>query len=147
MKSRSFILAMLVFALLITPTLFSQVDYSTATLRGTVLDQAGAVITGATITATNTSTGISKVVKTGSDGAYRLSALPPGIYQITTLATGFSKEVAKGVQLTVGQSATYDVHLKVGVASEVVEVSGENIPLIQADQSQQSNTIDRKSTR
>ena len=141
MKSRSFILALLVFALLITPTLFSQVDYSTATLRGTVLDQAGAVITGATITATNTSTGISKVVKTGSDGAYRLSALPPGVYQITTIATGFSKEVAKGVELTVGQSATYDVHLKVGVASEVVEVTGDNIPLIQADQSQQANTI------
>jgi hypothetical protein len=141
MKSRNFIFVVLVFAVLMTPTLFSQVDYSTATLRGTVMDQAGAVVTGATITATNTSTGISKVVKTGSDGAFRLSALPPGHYQVTTVATGFSKEVFKGLELTVGQSATYDVHLKVGVASEVVEVTGENIPLIQTDQSQQANTI------
>ena len=70
MKSRNFILAVLVFAVLITPTLFGQVDYATATLRGTVMDQAGAVVAGATITATNTSTGISKVVKTGPDGAY-----------------------------------------------------------------------------
>ena len=141
MKSRNFIFAVLVFAVLITPTLFSQVDYSTATLRGTVMDQAGAVVAGATITATNTSTGISKVVKTGSDGAYRLSALQPGHYQVTTVATGFSKEVFKALELTVGQSATYDVHLKVGVASEVVEVTGENIPLIQTEQSQQANTI------
>ena len=141
MKSRNFILALLVFAIFLTPTLFCQVDYSTATLRGTVMDQAGAVIAGATITATNTSTGISKVVKTGSDGAFRLSALPPGHYQVTTVATGFSKEVFKGLELTVGQSATYDVHLKVGVASEVVEVTGENVPLIQTEQSQQANTI------
>jgi hypothetical protein len=141
MKSRNFIFALLVFALLMTPTLFSQVDYSTATLRGTVMDQAGAVVAGATITATNTSTGISKVVKTGSDGAYRLSALQPGHYQVTTVATGFSKEVFKALELTVGQSANYDVHLKVGVTSEVVEVTGENIPLIQTDQSQQANTI------
>ena len=141
MKSRNFIFVVLVFALLITPTLFSQVDYATATLRGTVMDQGGAVVAGATITATNTSTGISKVVKTGSDGAYRLSALPPGHYQVTTVASGFSKEVFKALELTVGQSATYDVHLKVGVASEVVEVTGENIPLIQTEQSQQANTI------
>src|SRR6476661_1690970 len=141
MKSRNFILALLVFAVLMTPTLFSQVDYATATLRGTVMDQAGAVVAGATITATNTSTGISKVVKTGSDGAYRLSALQPGHYQVTTVATGFSKEVFKGLELTVGQSSTYDVHLKVGVASEVVEVTAADMPLIQTEQSQQANTI------
>ncbi len=141
MKSRNFIFAVLIFALLVPSILFSQVDYSTATLRGTVMDQAGAVVAGATITATNSSTGISKVVKTGSDGAYRLSALQPGHYQVTTVATGFSKEVFKGLELTVGQSASYDVHLKVGVANEVVEVTGEDVPLIQADQSQQANTI------
>src|SRR5882724_3165548 len=111
MKSRNFIFSVLLFAVLMTSTLFSQVDYATATLRGTVMDQAGAVVAGATITATNASTGISKVVKTSSDGAYRLSALPPGPYQVTTVAGGFSKEVFRGLELTVGQSATYDVHL------------------------------------
>lgn len=124
-----------------TSTLFCQVDYSTATLRGTVTDPNGAVIAGATVTATNASTGISKVVKTSTDGVYRLSALPPGMYQVSTVASGFSKEVFKGLELTVGQSATYDVHLKVGVANEVVEVSSENLVLIPADQSQQANTI------
>src|ERR1700704_5201315 len=147
MKSRTFIFFVLVFGVLMTSTLFSQVDYSTATLRGTVTDQAGAVIAGATITATNTSTGISKVVKSSSEGAYRLSALPPGAYQVTTVAGGFSKEVFKGLELTVGQSATYDVHLKVGVASEVVEVTAADMPLIQTDQSQQANTINSLQVR
>ena len=105
-KTRNFIFVLLVFAVLMTPTLFSQVDYSTATLRGTVMDQTGAVVAGATVTATNASTGISKVVKTGTDGAYRLSALPPGHYQVTTVASGFSKEVFKGLELTVGRART-----------------------------------------
>src|ERR1700746_3542979 len=122
MKCRSFIFSVLSFAVLFMSKLFSQVDYSTATLRGTVTDPNGAVIAGATVTATNSSTGISKVVKTGSDGAYRLSALPPRHYQATTVASGFSKESFKGLELTVGQSLTYDVHLKVGVASETIEV-------------------------
>jgi hypothetical protein len=141
MKSKSFIFSALTFAVLMSSTLFGQVDYSTATLRGTVVDPNGAVIAGATVTATNSSTGISKVVKTSADGAYRFSALPPGAYQVTTIAAGFSKESFKGLELTVGQSATYDVHLKVGAASEVVEVTGENMVLIQTDQSQQANTI------
>jgi hypothetical protein len=141
MKSRNFIFALLVLALLMTPALFGQVDYSTATLSGTVADPGGAVIPGATVTATNSSTGIAKEVKTLSDGSYRFSALPPGVYQVTTAATGFSKEVFKGLELTVGQSATYNVHLKVGVASEVVEVTAADMPLIQTDQSQQANTI------
>ena len=140
MKSKR-LFYVLVFAVLMTSTLFSQVDYSTATLRGIVTDPNGAVIAGATVTATNASTGISKVVKTSTDGAYRLAALPPGMYQVSTVASGFSKEIFKGLELTVGQSANYDVHLKVGVANEVVEVSAENLVLIPADQSQQANTI------
>src|SRR4029077_19463545 len=141
MKCRSFIFSVLTFAFLMTSTLFSQVDYSTATLRGTVADPNGAVIAGATVTATNSSTGISKEVKTSSDGSYRFSALPPGVYQVTTTATGFSKEVFKGLELTVGQSATYDVHLKVGVSNDVIEVTATDMPLIQTEQSQQANTI------
>ncbi|MBZ5523365.1 MAG: carboxypeptidase regulatory-like domain-containing protein [Acidobacteriia bacterium] len=142
MKLRNVILSILLLAaLLLAQTAVGQVDYSTATLRGTVTDPNGAVVAGATVTATNTSTGIVKVARTTADGGYRFAALPPGTYQITTEAKGFSKESFKGLELTVGQSATYDVHLKVGSASETVEVSAENVPLIQADQSQQANTI------
>jgi Carboxypeptidase regulatory-like domain len=122
---------------------YAQVDYSTATLRGTVLDPQGAVVSGATVTVTNPSTGISKTVKTGGDGSYRVPALPPGTYQIAVDAPGFSKEVTKGVEVTVGQSLNYDVHLKVGTASETVEVSSDNVPLIQTEQTQQANTINQ----
>jgi len=120
---------------------YAQVDYATATLKGTVVDPQGAAIAGATVTATNLSTGISKTVTTSGDGSYRVPALTPGIYRITVDAQGFSKEVARGIELTVGQSQVYDAHLKVGTASETVEVSADSVPLIQTEQTQQANTI------
>jgi len=121
----------------------AQVDYSTATLKGTVMDPQGGVISGATVTVTNTSQGLVKTVTTGGDGSYQVPALPPGTYQITIDAPGFAKEVTKGVVLTVGQSQSYDAHLKVGTASETVEVSADNVPLIQTEQTQQANTINQ----
>jgi hypothetical protein len=141
MKRAAAVISMLAVVLLISSSVFGQVDYSTATLRGTVTDPNGAVVASATVTATNTGTGISRVVKTGADGSYRFNALPPGAYQITIVATGFSREVSKGLQLTVGQSASYDIHLKVGVTTETVEVNAEDVALIATDQTQQSNTI------
>jgi hypothetical protein len=141
MKFHRFILSVLAFGGLMCATVFSQVDYSTATLRGTITDPNNAVIASATVTATNTGTGISRVVKTNSDGSYRFNALPPGTYQVTTLAPGFAKEVSKGLQLTVGQSATYDIHLKVGTATETVEITADEVTLIAPDQTQQANTI------
>jgi hypothetical protein len=135
------IFALMVCALLMMGTAWGQVDYATASLRGTVTDPNGAVIAGATVTVTNASTGISRTTKSAGDGSYRFPALAPGQYQIETEARGFAKALVKSFDLTVGQSALYDMHLKVGAATEIVEVSAENIPLIQTDQSQQANTI------
>jgi len=138
---RTFSVLALLFTLLISPAALGQADYTTATLRGTVLDPQGAVIAGATVTATNTGTGISKVSRSGADGVYQILALPPGAYQVSIVATGFSREVVKAMTLSVGQSATYDIHLKLGLATETVEVNAEDVPLIQVQQTQQANTI------
>src|SRR5215472_1102264 len=137
-----FLSGLLVALLRFLPAL-AQVDYATATLKGTVTDPQGAVIVGATVTATSSTTGIAKSANSASDGRYQIPALTPGIYQITVEAKGFAKEVAKGVELTVGQSQVFDVHLKVGTPTEVVEVGADTVPLIQTEQVQQANTINQ----
>ncbi|HEV2987838.1 MAG TPA: carboxypeptidase regulatory-like domain-containing protein, partial [Candidatus Angelobacter sp.] len=123
---------------------FAQVDYSTATLKGIVTDPTGAVISGATVTVANPATGTTKTTKTNSEGSYQIPALPPGSYQLTIEASGFSREVVKNLELSVGQSAAFDVHLKVGTISDIIEVSGDSIPLIQTEQTQQANLIDQR---
>ncbi len=135
-----FLLGLIAVLLAFLPV-YAQVDYSTGTLRGTVTDPQGAVVPGATVTVNNPNTGVTKTVKSNSDGTYVVQALSPGKYQVTVEGPGFSKEVAKGIEVTVGQVFVYDAHMKVGTAMETVEVSTDNVPLIQTEQTQQANTI------
>jgi hypothetical protein len=82
-----------------------------------------------------------KTAQTASDGSYQVPALQPGVYQITFEAAGFTKELVQGFELTVGESLICDAHLKVGNVTETIEVQPDDVPLIQAEQSQQANTI------
>ena len=119
-----------------------QVDAATATLKGTVTDPNNAVVPGATITVTNTASGISKSVRTEADGGYRIPLLQPGSYQVQIDAQGFAKSITRTLQLTVGQSLVYDVSLSVGDITTTIDVSSE-APLIQVEQTQQANTINQ----
>src|SRR5215469_3455445 len=121
----------------------AQVDYSTATLKGVVYDPQGAVITRASITVTNATTGFTKTVKSNSDGSYTIPVLQPGVYQIAFEASGFEKEVVKSFTLEVGTTSIQDAHLKVGTATDVVEVTGESAPIIQVTQTQQADYINQ----
>lgn len=138
-RRRTGILALL---LLFTWTLqaYAQVDVSTGTLKGTVTDPNGAVVAGATVTATSVARGITKTAKTNQDGAYQIPLLDPGTYQIKVEATGFDKEVIDGINLTVGQLLVYDIHLRVGTVTHEVIVTAD-APLIEVQQTQQANTI------
>lgn len=136
-RLRPFLL--LALASLLVPLGFSQADYSTATLKGTVLDPQRLFISGAQVTIKNPSTGFAETVATGMDGEYRFPSLQPGTYQVQAEAHGFAKAAAT-VTLSVGQIANYDFHLEIGSTSAVLEVSGE-AALVQVEQTQQANTI------
>lgn len=121
---------------------FAQVDVSTATLRGAVLDPNGAGVPHARITATNLSKEASQSTQTADDGTYNIPLLEPGAYDLIVESPGFAKAIIKGVQLSVGQAGIYDVHLTVGSVKNVVEVTAEPA-VIQVEQVQQANTVNR----
>ncbi|HEV2686914.1 MAG TPA: carboxypeptidase regulatory-like domain-containing protein, partial [Bryobacteraceae bacterium] len=122
---------------------YSQVDVSTATLKGAVLDPLGAAVPGATVTVTNPDRGIAKTAVTGDDGTYQIPLLPPGVYRIEVAIEGFEKAVANAVELTIGASVIYDIHLKMGSVKDVLNVTAE-APLIETEKTQQANTLDPK---
>ncbi len=111
---RSLVATTVVSCLLISPPVFSQA--ASATLRGQVSAAAGPVAD-AQVRATNTATGYSRTVPTGSSGNYTLAGLPPGTYQVEVV-TG-SGTLQRLVTLQVGQTATLD--LGVVDPSETVE--------------------------
>src|SRR5689334_11567414 len=139
-KSLGF-LALLVISLWTSPA-WGQVDVATATLKGSITDQNGAAVAGATVVVTSSETGIRKTANTGADGTYQIPLLQPGTYQLQIEAQGFEKVVAQDVQLTVGQSLVYDFNLRVGVITTVVNVTAD-AALLQIEQTQQANTIDK----
>jgi carboxypeptidase family protein/TonB-dependent receptor-like protein len=96
---------------------------NTGTISGTVQDQSGAVVAGATVKAQNPATSFSRETTSATNGFYRLDQLPVGTYTISVEATGFKKSVTQAIALSVNDSLTLDVKLEVGQVSEVVTVS------------------------
>src|ERR1700692_3253346 len=77
-----------------------------AVITGTVVDQSGAVVPNATVTAASTDTGATREVMADAAGRYQISSLPVGQYQIHARKTGFQEAIRTGVQLVVNQNAT-----------------------------------------
>ena len=143
MRSRLSGLAVLLASLLFAPQLFAQATVSLASLNGTVLDASGRVVVGATVTARDTSTNRTYTAQSNADGYYFLPSLPPGGYELTTSATGFAKYTQTGIQLSVGQTATVNVNLKVTSVNETVTVNTE-VPPVETTRTEISQVIDTK---
>src|SRR5215472_12055063 len=75
---------------------------SRGTIQGTVKDQQGAVVAGATVTVTNTDTKTTVSLKSSEVGRYVAPLLPPGPYTVTVEASGFKKELHQGIDLLTG---------------------------------------------
>ena len=108
-------------------TLRAQV--SGATLSGTVTDPSAAVIPNATISIKNVATGIVRQVTTDASGVYNAPNLLPGTYEVSVTAAGFSTAIRGGVTLTVGAQQLLNFALKVGEATQKVEVTTEAAPI------------------
>ncbi len=97
----------------------------TGNIRGTVTDPTGAVVRGASVSATRTETGLLRSTTTDSAGAYILLELPVGHYQVQVEAKGFQKYLQQGITLNVNETAEVPVHLAVGTENEQVEVKAD----------------------
>ncbi|HEX7894978.1 MAG TPA: carboxypeptidase-like regulatory domain-containing protein, partial [Terriglobales bacterium] len=113
----------------------------TASIVGTVTDPSGAPVSGATVTATDVDRGTVLTTKTNDDGTYNMTRLPIGKYTVKVGAAGFQTVAHEAFTLVLNQSARVDVQLKVGQASETVEVSGQ-MPLLKTESTDVSTLID-----
>jgi hypothetical protein len=101
--------------------LSAQTTISTGSIQGTITDQAGAVLSGARVTITNTGTGQAFSVTTTSAGAYTSGALIPGDYRVRIEAKGF-KATEAPVTVQVNTTSPGNFKLQVGQETQVVEV-------------------------
>ena len=95
-----------------------------ASLAGIVADSSGAPLAGATVSAANEETAAVRKTNTDASGRYQLVDLPVGPYELRVAKNGFQTVVRRGVQMTVGRTATLDVTLAVSGVQEQVTVTG-----------------------
>ncbi len=98
-------------------------------ITGTVADTSGAVITGATVVVTNSSTSQERRVQTNETGNYHLPFLVPGTYDITAETEGFKSAARRNLVLQVGDVLRVNFELEVGVVTEFVEVQASSVAL------------------
>jgi hypothetical protein len=113
---------------------------TSASLTGQVVDNSGSVVPGATVTATNTDTGLAQTATTNGEGIYLIAPLPPGHYKLTVEARGFERYVQTGVELSVNVNSTQNVALKTGSVQETVTVF-ENAELINTTTPELGTTV------
>jgi hypothetical protein len=122
MSNRNFFLRAFVVVVLSAFLGGSVLAQSTATLSGTVSDATGAVVVGAKVVATNQATGVESVTQTDTAGAYLFPSLPIGIYRIQVTAPGFQSAIVSSLKLEVATAVTQNIQLKVGEATEKIEI-------------------------
>src|SRR4029079_3774998 len=123
-------------------TAHSQADVANSTLKGKVVDQTGAAVSGATVTLLSGERGQARTVKTDSGGSYRITLLQPGSYGLHVEAQGFQSQDLPSVLLTVGQIGVLDIHLQVSQIKETLNIP-ESTTLVETQRTQQSETIER----
>ena len=136
------------FAILAIAILFSYADptwsqTSVASLNGTVLDESGGTVSGATISLREMDRNTMYSATSDQSGYYAIPNLPPGRYELKAEFKGFSKYTQTGTILSVGQTATVNITLKVEAHGEEVIVSTE-APTIEPTKTEISQVIDTK---
>ena len=139
---RSFFLTTLL-AVFIPASASSLFAQATGSIRGTVVDTSGALISGATVTATNSETSSVRAVVTNKEGIYVFPSLAIGTYSLRISHDGFETQKRDGIQLLTGQTLDLHIEIAIGSVTQSVEVSSA-APLIQTASSSVQASVDQK---
>jgi len=134
------LIAMCAIALAGSPALAQQ---TTGNIQGRIVDAQKSAVPGVTVTAKNAATGYNRSEVTDSEGTYRLTSLPLGIYELHAELAGFAPYTNKSVEVSVGQTTDVNIDLRVAGVSESVSVTAES-PLVQTTNSSVGGVVDVK---
>ena len=130
--------------LTVAPSAWAQ--KTTATLGGTVSDESGAVVPGATVTITSVQTGASRSFKSDAAGSFLFNDLDPGVYDVRVAKEGFKQVEAKGVELHVSDVLSLPLKLPVGAIVETVEVTTSAVQ-VQTDTGEVGHVVNGQEVR
>jgi len=133
------LLAVTLGVLLLCTSAFAQ--GSTGRILGTVTDQSGGTVAGATVTVIDTARGVSRTLTSDDAGEYNAPNLTPGTYMVRAEAKGFKKLERQNVELGVGKEVRVDLTVQPGEQEQTVTVT-EAVPLVETTNATLGGTLD-----
>src|SRR3984957_9103178 len=133
------LLAISLGVLLLCTSAFAQ--GSTGRILGTVTDQSGGTVAGATVTVIDTARGVSRTLTSDDAGEYNAPNLTPGTYMVRAEAKGFKKLERQNVELGVGKEVRVDLTVQPGEQEQTVTVT-EAVPLVETTNATLGGTLD-----
>ncbi|HEY1767451.1 MAG TPA: TonB-dependent receptor [Terracidiphilus sp.] len=112
-------------------------------IQGIIADSSGAVVPGATIEVDQTDSGLRREATSGADGGYLIPNLPVGPYTLKVSRTGFESYRQSGIIIEVGNNLRIDVSLKVGGATQTVQVEAD-ASMVQTEDQAISQVVDKQ---
>jgi hypothetical protein len=140
---KAILFAILLLVVVVVP---AEGQVASASLLGTVKDQASAGIPYAKVTARHEATGFSREVLSSDAGEYHISELLPGRYTVLAEKQGFRTLLVRGILLEVNQKAQLDLELQVGLPQENVTITGD-VSLVQAGDASVGYRLDSTAIR
>jgi hypothetical protein len=111
-----------------------------AAISGSVLDQSGAGVSGASVTVTDTETGATRTTNADESGKFSVLSLSPGPYDVKVEKAGFQSAVRTGIHLKVAQQAVVIVRLQIGEFVQQLTVA-EDVPVVNTTTSATSGVV------
>src|SRR5258708_25035702 len=109
-------------------------------ILGSVTDQSGGVMAGATVTVTDVERGISRPLTTDQAGEYNAPNLIPGTYTVRAQSSGFRTVERQNILLEVGQEIQVDLKLQPGAMTETITVT-EAAPIVETTNATLGGTL------
>ena len=133
-------LFVLVGPLMCASTMWGQAQITSGTVQGDIFDEKGGAVVGASIEAKNLDTNFAQTETSGTDGHFVFLSLAPGRYTLTISKEGFATVLQQNVNLTVGQTITIPVTMKVSSVAEQIVVT--DVPVVEVTKTESAATLD-----
>jgi hypothetical protein len=128
-------------ALLAAPGAHLAAQGTIGTILGTVADDTGSVVPGATVTARNAGTGAVQITTSDSEGRYTIPALPVGDYTVEADLQGFQTVIRTGIRMSAGTDVVVDFRLPIGQVTEALTVTAA-APLVNTTSASMGTNVD-----
>ena len=133
---------LLIASALLMPSLLCAQAYF-GTVSGELTDASGAVIPGASVTLLDEEKGFNFNTTSDTSGRYLFRSVAPGLYSVSADAKGFAKVTSARFKVDVNQNATTNLKLKIGAASQTVEVGAQS-EAIQTEDAETGQVVNRR---